>query len=98
MSSRFQVYCSRDGRRKRLYIKLIGILDGEGARRVIDLLKDKARGVNVTVVETDELEAVEPAGAHTFERGLWELGALCCQLVFYGRHGPALAPAWVDWI
>ncbi|MEW6443344.1 MAG: hypothetical protein AB1640_20600 [bacterium] len=94
MASWFDIAVRRIG--EELNLSLRGEFDGSSASRLIDTLKQNGNGVAVAKVEANELCWVDPAAVDIFQNDLLSLGDICHRLVFYGKHAPELAPAWID--
>jgi len=95
MGSNFNISMQRAG--GNLNLKLLGEFDGASANQLIEFLRENSRDVNIAIIETNELECIDPSGQDIFQRRLHALKDLCYRLVFYGKHAPDLAPAWIEY-
>lgn len=95
MGSTFNIAMERAG--GNLNLKLLGEFDGASANQLIEFLRENSRDVNIAIIETNDLEFIDPSGQDIFQRRLHALKDLCYRLVFYGRHAPDLAPAWIEY-
>lgn len=95
MGSRFQIAMERAG--ADLNLKLLGRFDRASADQLIEFLRENGRDVNVAVIETSDLDSIDPNGQDVFQKRLHALKDLCYRLVFYGKHAPELAPTWIEY-
>ena len=80
-----------------LSLRLLGDFDDASAKELIECLRENGRDINIAIIETSDLESIDPSGQDIFQQRLHALKDLCYRLVFYGKHAPELAPAWIDY-
>lgn len=91
MKKDFKIFIHRN--ENSLHLKLQGDFDGEAARELLKILKDRSAPISRVFVHTGSVCEVYPLGSALF-REEWEGGSpdLFDSIVFTGEHAELLAP------
>ena len=90
MASNFRVSIDRSSPNIRL--RLMGDFDGTSACELLNALKEKCRGTDAVVIDTDGLKKIHRFGQDTFRNNLYQLKSHSISCAFTGINASRIAP------
>jgi anti-anti-sigma regulatory factor len=90
MASSFRIVMHENS--ENLHLRLVGDFDGSSASELLEVLKDRAHGVQKVFVHTSGLGEIHPFGQGVFEKRTSELRQELQKIYFTGNKAQLIAP------
>ena len=90
MASNFRILLHRNS--DNLHLKLAGDFDGSSAWELINVLKNKCRGVSNVIIHTSSLRNIHPFGLDTFQQNFIYTKGLSVHIFFTGDYACQISP------